>query len=97
MITLERLKKIFDEVFDHPFLPKGFVEAKLVTPLENGTKVLNIRIGDRDISFDEKGLSTGQGTNVGDAVEWEIFKKKKEEKISIRGEDHIKRRGGFRK
>jgi hypothetical protein len=74
MVTLEKIKKLF-EAFDHPFLPNGFVEARIVHN-DGCDPIMNIRIGDRDLSFTEDGTFMDQGTNVGDAVEWTVRKGK---------------------
>ena len=71
---LERLEKALKE-FHPPFLPTGFVKTRRVDDIY-GEPALNIRIGDRDATVLESGEITGAGTNVGDAIEWEIKQKK---------------------
>ena len=69
---LEILEKLFKD-FDSPFLPKGFVKTRRIDDIYE-QPALNIQIGDRDITILEDGEITGMGTNVGDAIEWEIYR-----------------------
>ena len=65
----------FTTRFTTPFLPEGFVEAKIITP-DKGNSYVNIRIGDRDIDVEADGKISGSGTNVGVAQEWIVKKKR---------------------
>ena len=56
----------FNRSYNAPFLPEGFCQAVV----EGG--VLRIRLGDRDVAFDESGNAIGSGSCVGSAVEWEV-------------------------
>ena len=58
-LSLKRLKEIFDTEFGPPFLD-GQVGATWHG--EGRSKVLNIKIGRRDIDLDEKGEVVGSGT-----------------------------------
>lgn len=60
-MILAKLKKILDEEFGPPFLPKGLVQATWVGANQ---KVLKIRIGRRDIDIDEKLKMRGSGTDL---------------------------------
>ena len=55
-----------------PFLPEGFAEAEILYDGEYSQ--LHLRIGDRDVDYDLNGKRTGSGTNVGEAVQWQITK-----------------------
>ena len=66
-MDLQRLANELNECFGEPFLPKGFVRAEV---MKNGTLWLDI--GDRNGDFDIEGNRISSGSNVGDAVEYEI-------------------------
>ena len=75
MTWQETMAKEIESEFGPPFLPEGFVQAKiLIYPDET---ILKIRIGDRDIDFDSLGKDVGSGMNLGTGVEWGIPKRKK--------------------
>lgn len=59
-----------NRMFGPPFLPDGFFEAE-----SHGTMV-RIRIGDRDVTFNAYGHSISSGTNVQDAREWDVKRRK---------------------
>ena len=65
-----------NRAFGAPFLPKGFVRAKIISgkPLW-----LKIKIGDRDVTFEVKGSTivkfSGSGTNVDEGRNWAILGK----------------------
>jgi len=71
-MNYKKLVKEINECYGEPFLPKGFVRAEVT---ERGT--LSLYIGDRDGDFDRDGELNGCGTNVGNAVQWEIREKVK--------------------
>lgn len=60
MITLKKIKQIIDQNFKEPFLDDGFV----ITSFSKNKKELNITIGRRDITINEKGEVTSSGTSL---------------------------------
>lgn len=60
MITLSKLKKIFDQEFGAPFLDNERVTTRI--RLKNDQLLLAIKIGRRDIEIDEEGDIVGAGT-----------------------------------
>lgn len=62
----QKLADEFNRSFNEPFMPEGFCEAR------GKDGVLRIRLGDRDVAFDELGNSIGSGGNVGSGKEWEV-------------------------
>jgi len=62
-MSTEKVCKIFNEAFGKPFLPAGFVEAKVVFKLHD-KPYINLRIGSRDVSFTLDGEWFGQGTDL---------------------------------
>ena len=71
-MDLKKFAREINSTFSEPFLPAGFVKARVVG--ENGD-ILNLRIGDREVDLDESGKMIGAGTNVGSGVQWDISKK----------------------
>ena len=59
-MSLKKLKRIIDEQFAPPFLDKGAVVASW----RSGGKLLNIKIGRRDIDVTEGGEVVGAGTTL---------------------------------
>ena len=51
-------------------MPEGFAKAQIFE--RPSRRILNLRIGDRDIDFDKEGEGVGSGSNIGDAIQWEI-------------------------
>ena len=63
-LTLDTLKEIFDHHFNPPFIPAGVVEARFVHPAgDEGSRVLEIKIGPRDIWIEENGEVSASGTS----------------------------------
>ena len=58
--------KEINELFGSPFLPDGFVKAR------SDARGFHLRIGDRDVAFDENGKVWAVGTNVGPGQAWDI-------------------------
>ena len=69
----DKVAKEFNRSFNEPFMPDGFCKAEVITN-SKGKRYLQIQLGDRDVEFDEKGNSTGSGSKVGDAIQWETKK-----------------------
>ena len=73
MMRARELAAEINRAFGEPFLPKGFVRAKV---MPGKPPWLNIKIGDRDVDFEIKGSTivkfSGSGTNVGEGREWAI-------------------------
>lgn len=67
-MDLQKLADEINECYGEPFLPKGFVKARVT---EYGT--LWFDIGDRNGEFDAAGKRVGSGSNVGCGVKWEIL------------------------
>ncbi|GAI15374.1 unnamed protein product [marine sediment metagenome] len=64
----------FNRSFNEPFMPDGFCEAE-IDKNGRGERILRIRLGDRDVAFDGLGNSIGSGSNVGEAVKWNITRR----------------------
>ena len=64
MLSIHQLKDIIDSHFCAPFIEDGIVKARLIT-YEDGSESLEIKIGPRDVQFDENGTVFGSGTMVG--------------------------------
>jgi len=71
-MDLNKFVREINECYGVPFLPNGFVKAKVT---ESGTLWLDI--GDRNGEFDRNGEMVGAGTNVGEWVDWNITHKEK--------------------
>ena len=67
--TLQRLAREINECYGKPFLPEGFVRARVT---DYGTLWLDI--GDRNGEFDKQGNRVGSSVNVGEGREWTIEK-----------------------
>ena len=67
MIDLEKFAKEINECYGEPFLPSGFVKARVTA-----CNTLWLDIGDRNGEFDNDGERVGSGTNVGEGVEWRV-------------------------
>jgi len=63
-VTLQDLKRIFDEYFRPPFLPDGAVEARFVSHVEGQPCILALRIGPRDVWIENGGHVSGSGTDM---------------------------------
>lgn len=61
-MTLSELKKALDQEFCPPFIQKDMVKTKWVGG--KGSKLLEIKIGPRDIWLDEKGKVHAAGTDL---------------------------------
>lgn len=66
-MDLKKLAEEINECYGEPFLPAGFVRARVT---DRGTLWLNI--GDRDGEFNEDGIREGSGSRVGEAIEWRV-------------------------
>ena len=66
-MNLQKLAEEINECYGPPFLPKGFVRARVT---DYGT--LWFDIGDRNGKFDEEGKRTGSGTAMGEGKKWAI-------------------------
>lgn len=66
-MDLETLAKEINECYGEPFLPEGFVKARVTA---YGSLWLDI--GDRNGEFDENGEREGSGTNVGEGKQWYV-------------------------
>ena len=73
-MDLQKIAKEINECYGYPFLPQGFVKARVT---EHGT--LWFDIGDRNGEFDNKGNRVGSGSNVGSGTQWEIPRLSEEE------------------
>ena len=62
----KKLAQEINECFGEPFLPEGFVKAKVFKG------ILFLSIGDRDGEFDNDGIRVGSGSNVGEAIRWHL-------------------------
>ena len=69
----DKVAKEFNRSFNAPFMPDGFCEAKVI--ISHSKRILQIRLGDRDVEFDEEGNAIGSGSDVGEAIGWDIKKK----------------------
>ena len=65
-----KIAEEFNRSFNEPFMPEGFCVAKT-----SGDRLF-IKLGDRDVAFDEDGDAIGSGSNVGSTVEWLIERRK---------------------
>lgn len=65
--SLRRLASEINECYGKPFLPEGFVKARVT---DYGTLWLDI--GDRNGEFNANGDRVASGTNVGETVKWDI-------------------------
>lgn len=70
-ISLEKLCEIINENFNEPYLVKDGVSAEVVN--DDGTKILSINIGRRDVQIDENGEVVSCGTFLGIAGDTLIF------------------------
>jgi len=66
-MDLQKLAEEINECYGPPFLPGGFVKARVTS---RGT--LWFDIGDRNGEFDAEGHCVASGTNLGPAVKWTI-------------------------
>ena len=64
---LQELAREINECYGKPFLPEGFVKARIT---DYGTLWLDI--GDRNGEFNANGERVGSGSNLNEAVEWDI-------------------------
>ena len=64
---LQELAGEINECYGKPFLPEGFVKARIT---DYGTLWLDI--GDRNGEFNTDGERVGSGTNLNEAVRWDI-------------------------
>ena len=62
-LSLEKLCRVINENFSEPYLAKDGVLAEIID--DDGTKVLSINIGRRDVQIDEQGEVVGCGTFLG--------------------------------
>jgi len=62
-VKLKQLKKLIDDNFQEPFVPKGVVGTYLHKT--DGKELLTITIGGRDVEFDDNGKVYDTGTCVG--------------------------------
>lgn len=58
-MNLDQFVRAFNDEFNEPFLPKGFVDAEV---RKDG---FVLRIGPRDVHFDKEGRVLGAGTAFG--------------------------------
>jgi len=68
-MDLKKFAKELNDGFGPPFLPSGFVDAKIT---KNGTLWFNI--GHRDVEFDKKLKRVGSGTAMRIEDRWLIKK-----------------------
>lgn len=68
----DKVAEEFNRSFNKPFMPDSFCKAEVID--YKGRRYLQIRLGDRDVEFDEEGNPTGSGSAVGKAVQWKIHK-----------------------
>ena len=64
-LRMRQLAQALNYAFGEPFMPEGFFKAKM---LKDGS--LEIRMGDRDVTFDKNLILTGSGMKVGAGAEW---------------------------
>lgn len=75
-MDLKRLAKEINKCYSEPFLPEGFVKARVT-----GYGTLWLDIGDRNGEFDAVGKRVGSGSNMCDAVKWNISKQGNEKTV----------------
>jgi len=73
MTWQDKVMKELNRSFNEPFMPDGFCKARIFKD-SWGNKVLQIQLGDRDVEFDSAGNPIASGSNMGEAIEWEIKK-----------------------
>ena len=65
MGNIDNLAEAIKHNCSPPFLPRGFVQVRIHT-FDDGKRVLNIQIGNRDFSLDEDLHCTGSGSLIQD-------------------------------
>lgn len=68
-MDLKKLAKILNQKFGSPFLPPGFVNAKVT-----GRETLRFQIGHRDVELDKELEPVGSGTDMQPEDRWLIKK-----------------------
>ena len=62
-MELTELAMILNREFNAPFLPEGFVRARVAD------SVMLLKIGKRDVRFDDDGVILGAGTEIENIAE----------------------------
>jgi len=63
-MNLDVLKNVLDEYFSAPFLPDGHVRAKWIDGDDEKERLLQVKIGRRDVWIAENGHVHSSGTSL---------------------------------